>query len=389
MGVVFGGRPRGEHDASLLGDVPQAAYIPAFRVSHPRPFIVTQSPFLYVGCQPGVDAACKQSVLAAHPELRFSFSRPGFQTFKRESDFPRGFAPRSAFARVSGLSLNKVSGDLESRSAEFWELAPNADHLHVWARTDRLERAEDEPSALLAAVQCLEPGAAERGLPVNRVARPNQSVLDCMVVEPDQWWIGWRETSSPPSRWVGGVPPIEAPSNMVSRAYLKMKEALLWSRLPIRGGDVVVEIGSAPGGACQALLETGAQVIGIDPAEMDPIVLAHPNFTHIQRRGAEIRRKDLSSVKWLCVDSNVAPQHTLDTLAALHEHDQVQFSGMLITLKMLDMSLAENLESYLAQIRQFGYQVAKPRHLYYNRQELCVAVARTPSVFRKPRKKRR
>lgn len=353
------------------------------------------SQFLYLGCQPGTDAVCKQTVLQAHPDLRLAFSRPGFQTFKSDKALPRGFVPRTAFARVSGLSLEQVAGELSDRVRVFWEQAPQADHLHVWARTERLQRLDegdaggDETTALADAMTALSDEASKRGLPMNRVSRPNQSILDCVVVERDQWWIGWREATSPSSRWVGGVPQLECPPDMVSRAYLKMKEALLWSRLPIRGGETVAEIGSAPGGSCQALLETGAEVIGVDPAEMDPIVLAHPHFRHLRRRGVEVRRKELAAAKWLCVDSNVTPQQTLDTLSALHEHDQIQFKGMLVTLKIRDWSLIDELDKYLALIRSLGYQVVKPRHLYYNRQEVCVVAARTAAVFRKPRRSRR
>ena len=379
-----------------------------------------ESAFLYVGCQPNANAVCKQTVLDAHPELRFAFSRPGFLTFKHAQEkVPRAFAPRSPFARVAGLSLARVGGDPTSLAQQFWDLAPRADHLHVWARTDRLQRddaaseqgddatdsnnlnrppmleeSSDESSdaalaiggALQTAMDELREGAEQLQLRVNQPARPHQTIVDCIVVEPDQWWIGWREASSPPLRWVGGAPSITPPTNMVSRAYLKMKEALLWSRLPIGSGQTVAEIGSAPGGSCQALLETGAEVIGIDPAEMDPVILSQPGFSHIRRRGAEVRRKDLAHAQWLCVDSNVAPQHTLDTLAALHEHEQIQFRGMLITLKMPNWKLAAQLDDYLGQIRRLGYQVVKPRHLSYNRQELCVAAARTAAVFRKPRR---
>ncbi|MFO0634461.1 MAG: SAM-dependent methyltransferase [Nannocystaceae bacterium] len=56
----------------------------------------------------------------------------------------------------------------------------------------------------------------------------------------------------------------------LTRAWAKLEEALAWSRLPLREGDVVVEIGAAPGGAALALLQRGAEVaIGIDPARMD------------------------------------------------------------------------------------------------------------------------
>lgn len=326
----------------------------------------------------------------AHEELRPAFSRPGFLTFKRgEGELSSRFEPRCAFARISGLSLGRAEGPLAERARSFWEQAPTAVHLHLWARTQRLRRSEDplQPTALEQAREALAAGAAERRLHVNQPARPGQAILDCVIVEPDQWWIGYREAVSPSSRWVGGEPPITPPPSMVSRAYLKMQEALLWSRLPLRPGQVFAEIGSAPGGSCQALLERRLQVIGVDPADMDPIVSAHPQFTHLRRRGVEVRRKDLAAAQWLSVDSNIAPRQTLEMLETLHEHEEVGFDGLLITLKMPDWDAADALPEHLRRIASWGYELVKPRHLFHNRQELCVLAVRRRSLLRKPRSK--
>ncbi len=84
-------------------------------------------------------------------------------------------------------------------------------------------------------------------------------VLDVILVEPDQWLVGTHLVSQVEQSWPGGVYPVAAPEEMVSRAYLKIAEALAWSQLPLRPGDHVVEIGSAPGGSCQRLLDIGMQ----------------------------------------------------------------------------------------------------------------------------------
>ena len=47
---------------------------------------------------------------------------------------------------------------------------------------------------------------------------------------------------------------------------------MAWSDLPLEPDDECVEIGCAPGGASQALLERGLFVTGIDPADVDPVV---------------------------------------------------------------------------------------------------------------------
>ena len=271
-------------------------------------------------------------------------------TFKLPDDEPldEGAELRCVFARTHGLSLGKVQGDTAQRLAtELWQLAGDQtfDHLHVWQRDAAIPGDDGfEPGLTALAEEVgrviaeqMPAGPARAGPPpLNRVAKSGHRILDCMLVEPDQWWIGYHRASTMPSRWPGGVPKIELPAEAVSRTYLKTAEALLWSRLPVEPGDRCVEIGSAPGGSCQALLERGLRVIGIDPAEMDPAVLEHPNFTHIRARTAALKRSEFRGVRWLTVDSNVAPAHTLDAVEDIVTNGQVHVRGMLLTLKMPD-----------------------------------------------------
>ncbi len=174
----------------------------------------------------------------------------------------------------------------------------------------------------------------------------------------------------------GGLRDVALPSDAVSRAYLKMDEALDWSGLPIRAGQLFVEIGCAPGGASQALLARGLNVIGIDPASVDPRVLEHPRFTHIRKRGADVRRRDFRGVSWLAADMNVAPQYTLDTVEEIVTHEAVNIRGLILTLKLVEWNLADEIPAYLERVRRWGYKHVRARQLAHNRQEICVAALR-------------
>ena len=140
-----------------------------------------------------------------------------------------------------------------------------------------------------------------------RPVRPGERVLDCVILAPGQWWVGYHRARSVSSRYPGGMMCLEMPAEAVSRAWLKMEEALRWSQLPIPPAARVAEIGSAPGGASQALLARGLFVTGIDPAEMAPSVLNHHHFTHIRRRSTQVRRREFRKIRWLTADMNVAP----------------------------------------------------------------------------------
>ena len=176
---------------------------------------------------------------------------------------------------------------------------------------------------------------------------------------------------------------LELPPDAVSRAWLKMEEGLRWSGLPIPRGARVAEIGSAPGGASQALLARGLIVTGVDPAEMAPAVLKHPRFTHIRRRSMEVRRREFQKIRWLTADMNVAPEYTLDAVEAIVTHPRANVRGMLLTLKLPQWDLAANVPEYLARIRSWGYNQIQARQLQYDRREICVAALQKP-FRRKP-----
>ena len=108
--------------------------------------------------------------------------------------------------------------------------------------------------------------------------------------------------------------------------------------------DLAIEIGSAPGGACSRLLELGLRVIGIDPAEMDPRIMDHPKFRHIQARAGDLPRKEFRGAKWMLVDSNVKPDKTLATVGNIVTSQYSEFRGLLLTLKIGEYESADLMD---------------------------------------------
>lgn len=353
--------------------------------------------FLFVTCQRGAEATVKHEIARDWPALRFAYSRPGFLTFKLPPG--HGLADDvdlgSAFARAWGFSLGAVTADSpEARAAGVWEIAGDLpiDRLHVWSRDAAVAghhgyEPGQTPEAAAAREMILAARAAHQtagsthgtnpAFNPQLVAEPGDLVLDCILLEPERWWVGYHRAASLASRHAGGMLPITTPSYAVSRAYAKMAEALAWSALAIKAGQRVVEIGASPGGAAQALLDAGLLVTGIDPAEIHAEVLANPRFTHLRKRGADVRRREFRPFRWLAADLNVAPQYTLDTVEAIVTHPEVDIRGLLLTLKLPDWRLAEELPAYLARIESWGYGTVRARQLAHNRQEVCVAATRS------------
>jgi 23S rRNA (cytidine2498-2'-O)-methyltransferase len=354
--------------------------------------------FLFVTCQVGAEPAVKSELARRWPVLRFAYSRPGFLTFKFPPDhsFAADFDLDSVFARAHGFSLGKVAGeDRDAMARDVWGVWGErpVTRIHVWER-DAAAPGERgfEPSITSAAVEIAEalghqnprPGQlSAKSLDLRQPARPGDCVLDCVIVRPGEWWVGFHQARPGPSQWPGGLMSLELPPDAVSRAWLKMEEALRWSQLPIPPGARCAEIGSAPGGASQALLGRGYSVIGIDPADMAPAVLGHPHFTHIRRRVVQVRRREFRPVRWLMADMNVAPRFTLDAVEAIVTHREMSIRGILLTLKLFEWQLADELPKYVERVRRWGYNLVRVRQLQHNRQEVCLAALQKP-FRRKP-----
>lgn len=350
------------------------------------------SSFIFLTCQVGAEGAVKRELARQWPAFRFAYSRPGFLTFKLPPDaaLADDFDLRSIFARSYGFSLGKVVGaSTDELAAGAVRLAAGRTfgRLHVFARDAAAPGEHDfEPGftpasrEAEAAIRRAWAAAMPMPPPRRRMARPGDRVLDCVLVEPNEWWLGWHRARGWASRRPGGLNRLRLPDDAVSRAYLKMEEALRWSRLPIEAGQRAVELGCSPGGSCQALLHRKLQVTGIDPAEMHPAVMANPHFIHVRKRGADVRRRDFRGVDWLLADMNVAPAYTLDTVEVIVRHPSVNVSGMLLMLKLIDWRLADDAPAYLQRVRSWGFPYVRARQLQYNRQEFCIAALR-----RKPR----
>lgn len=347
------------------------------------------SPFLFVTCQVGAEPALKAEVQLNHPELRFAYSRPGFVTFKKTGgELNESFVLRSVFARAYGLSLGK--GPAEKILEVAQKVHPHAQgkklRLHCWERDLHVPGEEPlgyspgiranilEKDLLSQAPELFSSGLAEQG----------DWVLDCVITEESEVWVGCHLHVSPHSPWPGGKTKIDLPADSPSRAYLKLEEALLWSGSRVRPGDIAVEIGSAPGGASWALLNRGVKVVGIDPAEMAPQVLKHPHFRHFKQPVNSVLREDLpDSIQWLLLDMNVEPQITLFAVDRLASRMKDSLLGVFLTVKLNQWKLAGEIPMMLDHVKAMGMVRVKAGQLFHHRQEILIAGLTRQGLTRK------
>lgn len=341
--------------------------------------------FVFIVCQHGAEKPIKQELLIAQAGLRLAFSRPGLLTFKRDAvGAEHSPLPGGLLVRLAGWALGNVRGEhAEAMVDSVLKLAStNWDAIHVFQRDQALPGSSGfEPSqgALATAVaECFRQRLLSLALPipVNTTALAKKKILDVIIVEPNQWLVGHHVVEKVWESWPGGALPIALPEHRISRAYIKTAEALAVSGFPIQPDDHVVEIGSAPGGACQRLLDLGLKVTGIDPAEMDPLILEHPRFEHWRGKAAAIKRRRYAKFRWLLADANVAPNYTLDVVEEIVQYPGNEIEGLLLTLKLSSWDQLEAIPEHLARIRSWGYDAIEVRQLASNRRECCVMASR-------------
>ncbi|HGG57227.1 MAG TPA: hypothetical protein ENK31_05480, partial [Nannocystis exedens] len=223
--------------------------------------------YIYCACQVGAEAALRQEIAGIDPSLRSAFARPGLVTFKLTNG-PASEAETvsatirltSVLARACGASLGPVS--TPEQAIEVICAATDGREklrLQVWER-DRWRPGEEPPGFVYGqrSAEIREHLVAawpdDRALASGSLAQVGERVAEVIVGEPGEpWLVGMRRQGPAEQPYGGGRIPVREEPRAPSRAYYKLCEGLVYADIPLRAGDVAVELGSAPGGASFAL----------------------------------------------------------------------------------------------------------------------------------------
>ncbi len=174
--------------------------------------------------------------------------------------------------------------------------------------------------------------------------------------------------------------PVESPS----RAWLKLEEAVRFFDLKFTSRDIVVELGCAPGGVVLALLNRGVSVIGVDPAKLADGVMTSaiaereavskdwPWLFHCRKPAALVSKRDLGQgVTWFMSDMNQSPEVVLKECARFCKMAP-SIRGVLITLKLTDLSQVAEKEPWLAALMTLGFTTVRIQQLSVHHREFVL-----------------
>jgi 23S rRNA (cytidine2498-2'-O)-methyltransferase len=341
--------------------------------------VPVSSNFVFALCQRGAEATLKRELKRERPSFAPAYQRPGLVTLRTPEPMSPELVLDSVFARAHGISLG-TAADVDAVLSLLHHDEPT--RVHVVERD--LYRPDEEPKdvvlgALAAEVHERLRANAPSHLRFGAAEQPGELVASVVVAPEDRWLVGLHRHARGRCPFAGGRYPVTVPDDAPSRAYAKIEEAIQAFALPVRAGEVALELGAAPGGAAYALARRGVSVFAVDPADMaaQALTFRGPNgarITHLPvAMGALDKAMLPRPVHWLLMDVHLAPQVALRGVARIVRMLSPGLHGVVFTLKLNDWSFAERISAFLAQVRAMGVQAPRARQLASHRQEIAIA----------------
>lgn len=157
-----------------------------------------------------------------------------------------------------------------------------------------------------------------------------------------------------------------------SRAALKLEEALELFGIGPERGEACVDLGAAPGGWSQRLLQRGARVIAVDPAKLSPELMKHPKLRHVQESAFAFEPEE--PVDWLFCDMAWRPLEVAQLLAKWARRGWADALVANLKLPMKDKNPIVFRARHL--LHDAGWKELTIRQLYHDRDEVTVIARR-------------
>ncbi|OFZ14256.1 MAG: hypothetical protein A2X86_05255 [Bdellovibrionales bacterium GWA2_49_15] len=330
-----------------------------------------QGPYLAIQSNPESEELLKEEINIRFPELRPSFSAPGFLTYKCSQGV------------VSEKDLTKFLPVYSLKVGMFYA---KVGRKQVAEKLKQLEKDLSAPYVIdPTSSQCLEIDQlvkAQNG----SLPKINDWIVWIYLYEQKECWITIYPYRPPISSF--GLLPSAIPKDAPSRAYLKMAQTFARLKLnKVQDPQTFLEIGCAPGGVAYFLLQEGHFVLGIDTGDMDQKLLNSPmadRLKTIRRSVQEVRKGDIEkslqrlsvpSFEWLANDLNLPIPMAFNEAMRISQYSQ-DLWGLLITLKTPSVESLPQLMTAIKKLshseRDFCYVQAL--HLPAHKKE-CLLVA--------------
>ena len=161
-----------------------------------------------------------------------------------------------------------------------------------------------------------------------------------------------------------------------SRSYLKVEEAYIVLGREPAAGEIVVDLGAAPGGWSYSAAKRGARVIAVDNGPLKGGALNHPLIEHRLEDAFKLRPQDGETFDWLFCDMVEEPHHVVQNIVTPWLANG-WCRRFVINLKFGHVDPLALLRELRADGSPFARHAAnfRIRHLYHDREEFTVVGA--------------
>jgi 23S rRNA (cytidine2498-2'-O)-methyltransferase len=161
----------------------------------------------------------------------------------------------------------------------------------------------------------------------------------------------------------------------LNRAELKLREALKAFAIEPAPAWRALDIGAAPGGWSRVLASLVAEVIAVDPADLDPEVAALPNVRHLRCKAESLDLQSIGPVDLLVDDMNKEGPESAAILAAAAPL-LPPGAPAVMTVKFMSHRWRRVLIETRSRLRP-AFDVLAARRLPHNRNEMTFHLRRS------------
>jgi 23S rRNA (cytidine2498-2'-O)-methyltransferase len=283
---------------------------------------VLDRPLLLVTCPRGWEAEARQELRRLLPGARVESLYIGGNIVARPAGPPGEAldaireADTYVIAHVTPVTLRMQIGPgrewLDAMQSAAAQLPPPAPDLRFMVDVDRRGRHDfDSTDVALAVADAF----VHDGRPPVDLEDPQQ-VLSVEIFQ-DLCFMGMNPAGDllrKKLRRMRCWPPGERP---VSRAELKLREAIEQFDLRLPEDGRALDLGAAPGGWTRVLAGHVAEVVAVDPGDLDERVTGLENVTHLRCRTEELDPDEIGRFGVLTNDMNLDPAQSAELMCEM------------------------------------------------------------------------
>ncbi|NBC68086.1 SAM-dependent methyltransferase [Paenibacillus sacheonensis] len=182
-------------------------------------------------------------------------------------------------------------------------------------------------------------------------------------------YVGWGTPAEQLSDWPGGAIRFQREDDQISRAKFKLLEAERAFKLYLETFREALDIGAAPGGWTQLLLERGLRVTSVDPAELHPKLAAYPRLTALKKNASDVQFAP-GTFDLLVCDMSWSPMQmaklVLEKADALRDG-----AAAVITVKLMHKKPLQTIRDVVSKLETV-FELRKAKQLFHNRDEITL-----------------